>query len=272
MNSVSAFESFLFGRIVPVEQIVRIIRLHPFELIESITPWVFFGIFLPIFLYKYNSFGIHVLLTPMSMNMLLIAIYIVVLYNICLWYFRVWIVTTNGMVDLRYSGISFDESYIDPQSIVSVSSTTSTFYDPILLRGDIRLHTTDSNLDPILRWAIFPDDGALAIRSIMRGNQGEARVHTLNDTTDTSSMSDQEAFSLLLRTLTDVVKEKVVPAGHQPIEYSVGDDKPRHKYFVETAALRIDTVDLREDSWDKDHQDNAHHGSDPPVHSHHTHG
>ncbi len=151
MNSVSAFESFLFGRIVPVEQIVRIIRLHPFELVEMITPWVFFGIFLPIFLYKYNSFGIHVLLTPMSMNMLLIAIYIVVLYNICLWYFRVWIVTTNGMVDLRYSGISFDESYIDPQSIVSVSSTTSTFYDPILLRGDIRLHTTDSNLDPILR-------------------------------------------------------------------------------------------------------------------------
>ncbi len=82
----------------------------------------------------------------------------------------------------------------------------------------------------------------------MRGNQGEVRVHTLNDTTDTSSMSDQEAFSLLLRTLTDVVKEKVVPAGYQPIEYSVGDDKPRHKYFVETAALRIDTVDLREDS------------------------
>ena len=151
MNSVSAFESFLFGRIVPVEQIVRIIRLHPFELVEMITPWVFFGIFLPIFLYKYNSFGIHALLTPMSMNMLLIAIYILVFYNICLWYFRVWIVTTNGMVDLRYSGISFDESYIDPQSIVSVSSTTSTFYDPILLRGDIRLHTTDSNLDPILR-------------------------------------------------------------------------------------------------------------------------
>lgn len=151
MNRISAFESFLFKRIVPVEQIVRIIRLHPFELIELITPWVFFGIFLPIFLYKYNSFGIHALLTPMSMNVFLIVIYIIVLYNICLWYFRVWIVTTNGMVDLRYSGISFDESYIDPQSIVSVSSVASTFYDPIIFRGDIRLHTSDSNLDPILR-------------------------------------------------------------------------------------------------------------------------
>ena len=94
---------------------------------------------------------------------------------------------------------------------------------------------------------IFPDDGALAIRSIMRENHSDLRSHTLSNATDKSSMSDQEAFSLLLRTLTDVVKEKVVPTGHQPIEYSVGDDKPRHKYFVETAKLRVDTIDLRED-------------------------
>ena len=81
----------------------------------------------------------------------------------------------------------------------------------------------------------------------MRGNDSDLASHTLNDTADAGSMSDQEAFSLLLRTLTDVVKEKVVPTGHQSIEYSVGDDKPRHKYFVETAVLRIDTVDLRQE-------------------------
>ncbi len=81
----------------------------------------------------------------------------------------------------------------------------------------------------------------------MRGNHSDLASHTLNDTVDAGSMSDQEAFSLLLRTLTDVVKEKVTPIEHHSIGYHVGDDKPRHKYFVETAALRIDTVDLRQE-------------------------
>lgn len=57
-------------------------------------------------------------------------------------------------------------------------------------------------------------------------------------------MSDQEAFSLLLRTLTDVVKERTHPR-EDAIEYRVGDDKPRHKHFVETALQRVDTIDLR---------------------------
>lgn len=85
-------------------------------------------------------------------------------------------------------------------------------------------------------------------------------------------MSDQEAFSLLLRTLTDVVKERTHPMEPTP-EYRVGDDKPRHKHFVDTALSRVDTVDLRPKHRD-DHEDDElqhMHGGDPPEGHHHAH-
>ncbi len=166
-------------------------------------------------------------MSPLFVEIWSIIVYFSVLWMMFLWYVHVWIITDKEVVILEFNGISFDEQYLSNESIVSVSSTNECWYDPIIKRGAIRIHTQDSNLDPIYIGVWDPDAAAEVVRSLLSGgsHHGASRntgVHTLQPKTHTPEhpMSDQEAFSLLLRTLTDVVKERTYPL-ESPPEYRV---------------------------------------------------
>lgn len=84
-----------------------------------------------------------------------------------LWYVHIWIITPKEVVILDFNGISFDEQYLSNESIVSVSSTNDRWYDPLIKRGAIRIHTQDSNLDPIYTDIWDPDTAAEVVRSLL---------------------------------------------------------------------------------------------------------
>lgn len=86
---------------------------------------------------------------------------------IFLWYAHVWVITGTEVLILQFNGISFDEQYLSSDSIVSVSSANERLYDPLIRRGIIRIHTHDSNLDPIYVGVWDPDRAAEVIRSLL---------------------------------------------------------------------------------------------------------
>lgn len=110
---MNKFDRIFFSQYVDEnDSIEQVFHRHIFVVLEDITLWTFFGVFVPGFLYYYNAFSLQTSLESWQVIVWMLSIYFILIYKLCDWYYDVWIATEKTMVDVRWKWFTSNLLYI----------------------------------------------------------------------------------------------------------------------------------------------------------------
>ncbi len=163
------------------EFIVLLLRAHIATLIPPIIGFILLVIFPVILLAVLSIFGISIasFLGPTQFLLVLIFWYMVVfaygLYRFIFWYFNVYILTNERIVDFDFKGILHKQaSYAKLGQIQDVSPKMVGFFSTFFNFGDVYIQTAGERQEFEFMKVPQPDGVARKILEEVRKEEGEA--------------------------------------------------------------------------------------------------
>lgn len=162
------------------EEIILLLRAHIVTLVPAFLAFIFL-VALPIFLFlALNFFNISTadFLAPRQVLILLVFWYLLViayaLYKFIFWYFNVYILTNERLIDFDFNGIlNKQAAYTKLQQIEDVSPKMIGFFSTFFNYGDVLIQTAGEQQEFEFTRVPRPDQVAKRILEEARKEEGE---------------------------------------------------------------------------------------------------
>lgn len=135
MNSFD--EAFFSQYVEEGDELLFVCHKHIVLIIAPIVLWLFFGAFVPVFFFAYDTFGIRSLIPDLYFEGYLACIYLYLLFKIFDWYNDVWLITDGGIVDIDWNIFARHREMIEYHAIGSTKIETRGAFDAFIKKSDI---------------------------------------------------------------------------------------------------------------------------------------
>ncbi len=238
---MNKFDQIFFSQYVDEsDSIARVFHRHVFIVLEDITLWTFFWLFIPGFLYYYNAFSLQSSLESWQVNVCMILIYIILIYKLCDWYYDVWIATERTMIDVRWKWFTSNLLYIPYDKIEGVEVRTRSIFHSFLGISDVIIKLSG--------------DDTFTLTSAAKSSEILSYIQSIGSKKRKFSGNNREPFDILVETLSDVVKGQMLAGGKEYITEEYIEK-------LDSTLIDEDTIDLRKpdekiiiENWKKHHE------------------
>ncbi len=212
-------------------EILGIIHEHWIKIVDRLILNVILLVLIPSFLYYY-SIKIQELIPFYYFEIYLIFMYFKIIYDILDWYYDVWIITNNWVVDLNWSLFKTKIETIAYENIEWIEIEQDWIIDKILNKWDIVIHK-------------FWDEELRIIDAIAPFSSINMIEEHLNQNTNDEEEIDK--FDLVMDTLAWVVKEYLnnKSPNMPPCEKKYNNEENNLEQELENIKKQDWVIDLR---------------------------
>ena len=190
------FDSLFFRAYIGADQEIKnVFHRHFFVIIEDVLLWLFFGLFIPAFLYGQDIFGLRSSIPVWYSYAYMIGLYVIIMYKLFDWYVDVWIATENTIVDMRWHWFSATLLYIPYDKVEGIEIRTRSWWAALLGMSDAVIKLSGGD-----QFTLYSARNPNAIIAFIQEHSKKAHGHH-GETED-----DREPFDILVDTLSGVVK------------------------------------------------------------------
>ena len=233
---LNAFDTIFYSSYMDEDdEMVAVCHRHIILLTNTIITWMFFAAFLPAFVYGLDIPMIDIHISRWIMEIYELIVYIVLIYRIIAWYNDVWIITSNGIIDLTWSLFGQNTRAVGYRHIGTIDIHEHSLMSALFDRGDITLRTTSEDAELILRGAEHPQ----AIRAYIQ--------YTAKNIQSQDAKKSSIPFDRLLATMQNVIKTQMErDALGLPQDEELTPEEIAERQALERALLQRGTIDLRD--------------------------
>ncbi len=141
--SISYYDEIFFSNFIKQQddEVVDICHRHIVTILDTIVLWIFFWAIIPAFFYYNNSFHLRDMVPFLFFEGYLFLTYLILIYKIFDWYNDVWIITDKWVIDLDWQFMKTNVTYIEYSDVKWIWVIQHTFWDWILNKWEIQIHT-----------------------------------------------------------------------------------------------------------------------------------
>ncbi|NUJ97812.1 hypothetical protein HGA92_03450 [Candidatus Gracilibacteria bacterium] len=218
---MNSFESNFFIKYLPEDtEICEIIHRHGIVILKKIFIWLFIVSISSMF--YYISYRVKEIIPFYIFEIFLFALFFKIVYDIFDWYNDVWIITHDGIFDIKWKLFKSETNSIKYENIEGVEVIENGFIDIILKKGSIIIHKIgdeEFSIDEVY----LPYNALNEIENFTKEEEKEE--------------PQKDKFELMMEALSGVVVDYMDRKG--------GKKEEKIEEYLEEMKKKGETIDLR---------------------------